>query len=110
MPRQPSRRGRPVIVDDTPWEDFGVPIVGSVLRKDGRFRIGYRAAGSGADAATYCYAESRGGFRWVKPQLGLVELDGSRANNIHQSRGQGVGGKSVDQRRPRSWDNWAMAG
>ena len=32
--------GRPVIVDDTPWEDFGVPIVGSVLLEDGRFREG----------------------------------------------------------------------
>ena len=76
--------GRPVIVDDTPWEDFGVPIVGSVLREDGRFRIWYRAAGSGGDSATFCYAESRDGVRWVKPQLGLVEFDGSRANNIYQ--------------------------
>lgn len=76
--------GRPVIVDDTPWEDFGVPIVGSVLREDGRFRIWYRAAGSGQDSATYCYAESRDGVRWVKPRLGLVEFNGSRANNIYQ--------------------------
>ena len=76
--------GRPVIIDDTPWEDFGVPIVGSVLREDGRFRIWYRAAGSGQDSATYCYAESRDGVRWVKPRLGLVEFDGSRANSIYQ--------------------------
>ena len=76
--------GRPVIVDDTPWEDFGVPMVGSVLREDGRFRIWYRAAGSGQDSATYCYAESGDGVRWVKPRLGLVEFDGSRANNIYQ--------------------------
>ena len=76
--------GRPVIVDDTPWEDFGVPIVGSVLREDGRFRIWYRAAGSGQDSATYCYAESRDGVRWVKPRLGLVEFGGNRANNIYQ--------------------------
>ena len=76
--------GGPVIVDDTPWEDFGVPIVGSVLREDGRFRIWYRAAGSGQDSATYCYAESRDGLRWVKPRLGLVEFDGTRANNIYQ--------------------------
>ena len=76
--------GRPVIVDDTTWEDFGVPMVGSVLREDGRFRIWYRAADSGQDSATYCYAESRDGVRWVKPRLGLVEFDGSRANNIYQ--------------------------
>ena len=76
--------GRPVIVDDTPWEDFGTPIVGSVLREDGRFRIWYRAAGSGGDSATYCYAESLDGVRWFKPELGLVEFEGSRANNIYQ--------------------------
>ena len=84
--RRPTKAngGRPVIVDDTPWEDFGVPIVGSVLREEGRFRIWYRAAGSGQDSATYCYAESRDGVRWVKPRLGLVAFDGSRANNIYQ--------------------------
>ncbi len=29
-----------------------------------------------------CYAESADGFNWTKPKLGLVEYDGSRANNI----------------------------
>ena len=29
-----------------------------------------------------CYATSRDGLTWVKPELGLVEYDGSRANNI----------------------------
>ena len=29
-----------------------------------------------------CYATSRDGLTWVKPKLGLVEYDGSKANNI----------------------------
>jgi len=29
-----------------------------------------------------CYATSSDGFHWEKPDLGLVEFDGSRANNI----------------------------
>ena len=29
-----------------------------------------------------CYATSRDGLTWVKPELGLVEYDGSKANNI----------------------------
>ena len=29
-----------------------------------------------------CYAESRDGVTWTKPALGLVEVDGSRQNNI----------------------------
>jgi hypothetical protein len=29
-----------------------------------------------------CYAESRDGIRWTKPELGLVEFKGSSQNNI----------------------------
>ena len=29
-----------------------------------------------------CYAESRDGFHWVKPELGLFEFEGSKKNNI----------------------------
>ena len=29
-----------------------------------------------------CYAESRDGIHWTKPHLGLVEVDGSTANNV----------------------------
>jgi hypothetical protein len=30
----------------------------------------------------YCYAESRDGIRWTKPNLGLFEYNGSKQNNI----------------------------
>jgi len=30
----------------------------------------------------YCYAESRDGIHWTKPELGLFEWDGSKRNNI----------------------------
>ena len=29
-----------------------------------------------------CYAESKDGIRWVKPELGLFEFEGSKQNNI----------------------------
>ena len=29
-----------------------------------------------------CYAESKDGITWTKPELGLFEFDGSKANNI----------------------------
>ena len=29
-----------------------------------------------------CYAESKDGLRWTKPELGLFEFDGSKENNI----------------------------
>jgi len=33
-------------------------------------------------AQVYCYAESRDGVHWTKPNLGLVEFNGSKKNNI----------------------------
>lgn len=37
--------------------------------------------------AVTCYAESRDGIHWVKPSLGLVEINGSRENNVILSKG-----------------------
>jgi len=38
-----------------------------------------------------CYAESRDGLRWTKPALGLVEFQGSKANNLVLRGPHGVG-------------------
>ena len=64
-------------------------IYGSVLHIDGRFRMWYLGMFEETwDPATtgwwrpMCYAESEDGVHWVKPSLGLVELHGSRENNI----------------------------
>ena len=75
--------GRPVLIADRPWEDFGTPIVGSVLRDDGKFHMWYRVSGSGANGGVWCYAESSDGVQWYKPELGLIEYHGSEANNIY---------------------------
>ncbi len=37
-----------------------------------------------------CYATSRDGISWVKPELGLVEYEGSKANNILWRRGRSM--------------------
>lgn len=34
-----------------------------------------------------CYAESRDGIHWIKPRLGLVEVSGSRENNVILPKG-----------------------
>lgn len=47
-----------------------------MLHADSRYRLWY---GSGAGM---CYAESDDGIDWRKPELNLVEYDGSTANNI----------------------------
>ncbi|MGE0758549.1 MAG: hypothetical protein AB7O38_16095 [Pirellulaceae bacterium] len=76
-----------VITCDAPWE--GNTSAYYTLFADGdRFRMYYR--GAHYDEATRkpvhpefaCYAESRDGVHWEKPQLGLFEFQGSKKNNI----------------------------
>ena len=63
---------------------------GSVLRIGGKFRMWYLGMSQTriekGQAPGYwrpmCYAESDDGVHWVKPELGLVEFNGSKQNNI----------------------------
>jgi len=64
-------------------------IYGSVHHIDGKFRMWYLGMFEETwDPQTtgwwrpMCYAESDDGIHWAKPDLGLVELNGSRHNNI----------------------------
>jgi hypothetical protein len=59
---------------------------GTVIKDGDVFRL-YTREGRGAkfdgdvtEVTRYC--ESRDGIGWVKPELGLVEIDGSKANNV----------------------------
>src|ERR1051325_9906353 len=65
-------------------------IYGSVLHIGGKFRMWYlamfEAELKGGNAPGWwrpmCYAESTDGVNWTKPDLGLVEFNGSKKNNI----------------------------
>lgn len=69
-----------------PWEGnvSGYP----VFFQDGKtyrmyYRAGnWRALGQQTHQDFTCYAESRDGIHWTRPDLGLVEFNGSRKNNI----------------------------
>ena len=74
---------------DAPWE--GNASGGfTVFQDDGLYRMYYRGQSfaysgnrlSNARGRFVCYAESGDGINWVKPELGLVEFDGSRKTNI----------------------------
>ena len=70
---------------DRPWEG---PFCGyaTVLRDGPRFRLYYRglpeARKDGSNSEVTCVAESDDGIHWVKPELGLFEVDGGKANNV----------------------------
>ena len=90
-----------VITFDRSWEGNSCGY-GTVIRDGDVYRLYYRGScmriGEGKIAYTHpettCYAESRDGVTWTRPDLGIVEYDGSTANNIilmSQGIGEGAG-------------------
>jgi hypothetical protein len=74
-----------VLAFDQPWE--GRFCGYSTVIDDGeRLRLYYRgvptAGSDGRNDEVTCYAESRDGITWTKPNLGLFEVDGTRENNV----------------------------
>ena len=83
-------RGEKVLVFDQPWEGSTCGFF-TVIDDHGLLRLYYRGSANnprGDDLhtaetpMTVCYAESRDGITWIKPNLGLVEFRGSKDNNI----------------------------
>jgi hypothetical protein len=78
-----------VLVCDAPWEGSGCGYE-TVFRDGPIIRMYYIAADlTNADGTSMasrplfaCYAESRDGLHWTKPDLGLFEFQGSKRNNI----------------------------
>lgn len=77
-----------VIEHDAPWEGAGSGYH-TVFRDGGLYCMYYRGSKLGVENGklkigpqVYCYAESRDGITFTKPDLGLFEHDGSKQNNI----------------------------
>lgn len=85
---RPERR-EIVMEYDRPWEGDGWSFV-TAFRDGDVCRMYYVAADMYNEERTkhqprhvnICYAESRDGVHWDKPDLGLVEFDGNKHNNI----------------------------
>ncbi len=88
--QQPQRlQSEPVLRPDRPWEGTSVQSKISVLydHEEDLFKMWYFSV----DIASYrrggggiyvCYATSKDGIQWEKPELGLVPVEGAAANNI----------------------------
>ena len=70
---------------DRPWEGAFCAYV-TVLQDGEIYRMYYRGKPSanpdGSLDEVTCYAESRDGIHWEKPDLGLFEVAGTRKNNV----------------------------
>lgn len=96
-----------VLVHDAPWEGSGSGYH-TVFRDGDRYRMYYKASqldvlpdGITTDGhkMSCCYAESDDGIHWRKPELGLHEFNGSKANNIVIPQGK-LNGVNADAAHP----------
>ena len=83
MPHEPTDEGK-VLEFNKPWEGpFSAYC--TVIRTSDRFQLYYRGVSQPADNSSSevtCYAESKDGVHWNKPDLGLFEVLGTRDNNV----------------------------
>lgn len=72
----------PLLEADKPWET-GV-YWNCVIHDGGRYRMWYHSFNPATEykSAYVCYAESDDGVHWHKPELNLIEWNGSKRNNI----------------------------
>jgi hypothetical protein len=75
-----AQREIPFIPTDKPWDKRGI-MVHTLIHEDGKFRL-WAGCYSDQQTSWYCYLESKDGIHWEKPNLGLVEFEGSRENNL----------------------------
>jgi hypothetical protein len=70
---------------DKPWEGAFCGYC-TVIRDGGEFRAYYRgnptAGKDGSNTEVTCVAFSKDGKSWTKPELGLFEVGGTKANNV----------------------------
>ena len=89
--QRPIPRGV-ALVTDRPWEGNAC-FTFTIFQDGNRYRMYYRGwhfvTGKTLEfprRQVTCYAESLDGIHWYRPQLGLVEFEGSKRNNILMDR------------------------
>ncbi len=96
--QRPAPAGTAITYDQS-WEGR-FSFYTTVIKDGGTYRMYYRGQSERQQQPIHtCYAESRDGIRWTRPELGLHEVDGSKKNNvILTDMGPGVFCPFLDQR------------
>lgn len=78
------KRPQPVLAAEKPWEKDAVYLYGTVLYDSSEhlYKMWYQTFHKQPPDAYILYATSKDSLRWQRPELGLVEWEGSRLNNI----------------------------
>ena len=88
-----DRTTTPLMKAEKPWEDFCLGFI-RVLRVGDIWHMwynGYDHTYQNDQDVTLCYARSADGVRWERPNLGMVEHNGSKDSNILAKRVCGPG-------------------
>ena len=80
----------PAIVSDRPWENHHLSPYATFMADEGRLRCWYETGWNKGEGGM-AYAESDNGIDWKKPELGIVEFDGSKKNNLTDLKCHGGG-------------------
>ncbi len=79
---QQAQRSEIFLRAESHWEQGGMNYP-QILLDDGLYRLWYWTTGAAKGAfRLHAYAESRDGFEWERPELGMVEYEGSSENNL----------------------------
>lgn len=77
----PPVKAGPILLPDRPWESGDIGFCVSVVHYEGEYKIWYLARDTAGNYCQ-CFARSQDGRVWEKPDLGLIEYQGSKNNNI----------------------------
>ena len=80
----PTLSQEPILVPDTPTDGVSMGGYCTLLKDGGMYRLWYESYQATDDdfGAKLCYAESDDGFAWRKPNVGVLEYQGSKNNNV----------------------------
>jgi len=76
----PPQKLGAVLRPEKPWEDKSFGFCASVLEDGGTFKLFYETWST--KGTFVCLATSTDGAHWERPSLGLIEVGGSKDNNI----------------------------
>ena len=101
----PAERIGPLLEADRPWEENAGVALTTVIKDGGMFRGWggpFTNSGDPPGQKHFYYLESSDGLAWKRPNLGIVDFNGSRDNNIVNIFGTDGGSVFVDPSAPSS--------
>lgn len=77
----PPTKAGVAILPDKPWESGDIGFCVSVVQHEGEYKMWYLARDTASNYCQ-CFARSQDGRTWEKPELGLIDYQGTKNNNI----------------------------